>query len=133
MKSRYVFVLALFLFCSCANANNADVMAKATQEAEVAANRAEASANAAEIAADRAEQAAKKYDQEAGDADESVRRTEDVNTRLCGVCDSCSRGSGPAVARYQEYRAIQEAACSAPSPSADERHNKIPFLAAPGY
>jgi len=49
MKSRYVFVLALFLFCSCANANNADVIAKATQEAEVAANRAEASANAAEI------------------------------------------------------------------------------------
>jgi hypothetical protein len=117
MNLRHAAALALLLLCSCAN--NAEVIAKAeqqakaTQEAEVAASRAEASANAAEKAADRAEQASKGDEQGISDADDSVRRGEDVFNRLCTPCLVCLQGSGPAVERYWKYRAIQEAACSA--------------------
>ena len=119
MSPRYAVVLAMLLLCSCADnaGNNAAVIAKSTQEAEVAANRAEASVNAAEIAADRAERAAKKYDEQVGDAEDSERRASQVIDRLCTVCDSCSRGSGPALKRFWEYTKIQEAACSAPMPN----------------
>src|SRR5260370_16352990 len=110
MSPRYAVVLAMLLLCSCADnaGNNAAVIAKATQEAEVAASRAEASATAAEIAADRAERAAKKYDEQVGDAEDSERRASQVIDRLCTFCDSCIRGSGPPRNRFWKYTKLHE-------------------------
>jgi hypothetical protein len=116
MKLRHAVMLALLLLCSCANANNAEVVAKATQKAEVAASRTEASADVAETAANRAAEAAKGAEQATYAGAEQLRRAEDMAQRLCTVCDVCSRGSGPVVRRFQEYSAIQYEACSAPWP-----------------
>ena len=135
MKPRHAAALLSIVLASCgpdmATINSANQrIERAAERAQAAQIRSERSAKLAAEAVERTKSAdfieypdgGSTFGE--GSAKWWAMKAQDVVERMCGVCDVCSQGNGPAQKRYEEYRAIQYKACSEPWPARVEKRSK---------